>query len=58
MKIFEIKFNKICKLFCKLKKYFGKHILKFFLNNVVLKNEGYIIINKKNLIKFPELFNI
>ena len=37
---------KSVKLFCGLRLYFGKHILKFFLDNVVLKDEGYIIINK------------
>ena len=44
---------KSVKLFCGLRLYFGKHILKFFLDNVVLKDEGYIIINKKNLLKLP-----
>ena len=51
----DMKYNlvKSVKLFCGLRLYFGKHILKFFLDNVVLKDEGYIIINKKNLLKLP-----
>ena len=44
---------KSVKLFCRLRLYFDKHILKFFLDNVVLKSEGYIVINKKNLLKLP-----
>ena len=49
----KLNLEKSVKLFCELRFYFGKHILKFFLDNVVLKDEGYIVINRKNLLKLP-----
>ena len=43
-------------LFCKIRTYFEKHTLDFFLNSVVIKKEGYIVIEREKLVKLPVFF--
>ena len=54
----KYKLSKSVVLFCRLKKYFESYIIDFLNDNVNMENEGYIILNKENLLKLPEFLNL
>ena len=53
----KYRLSKSLSLFCRLKNYFDYLTKSFFLDNIYLQREGYILINKKNFLRLPEFLN-